>query len=190
MNGAKSVTLKQRRRACGNRLFDVYLDHLAHADGTEVRDYLVVAPTQVSGDLVSGVSVMPVLDGQIGLLRVYRHAVARSVWEVPRGFLDANETAEQAAERELDEETGLGVHPGAMRGAGFIAPEAGLLTARVQIFIAERCFRRRTYSPAESGHEALEWFTPARFLSLVEQSEIEDPSTLVAFFRSGFAVRD
>ena len=56
---------------------------------------------------VTGVDVLPVLGDKLLLLRVYRHPIARELWEVPRGFIDANETAADAALRELTEETGL-----------------------------------------------------------------------------------
>jgi ADP-ribose pyrophosphatase len=46
-------------------------------------------------------------DGRVVLVRQYRHPVAAEVWEVPAGRLDAGETPEEAARRELEEEVGL-----------------------------------------------------------------------------------
>lgn len=47
-------------------------------------------------------------DGDVVLVRQYRHPVARPLWEVPAGLLDTTtESAREAGERELLEEAGL-----------------------------------------------------------------------------------
>jgi ADP-ribose pyrophosphatase len=46
-------------------------------------------------------------DGQVVLVRQYRYPVDEAVWEVPAGRLDAGETPQEGARRELEEEVGL-----------------------------------------------------------------------------------
>jgi ADP-ribose pyrophosphatase len=46
-------------------------------------------------------------DGRVVLVRQYRYAVDALVWELPAGRLDAGESPEQGARRELEEEVGL-----------------------------------------------------------------------------------
>jgi ADP-ribose diphosphatase len=46
-------------------------------------------------------------DGQVVLIRQYRASVDRQLWELPAGSVNADETAEEAAVRECEEETGL-----------------------------------------------------------------------------------
>ena len=54
------------------------------------------------------VAVLPVHDdGRLVLVRQYRYPVDALVWELPAGRLDAGESAEEAARRELEEEVGL-----------------------------------------------------------------------------------
>mgnify|MGYP000991534652 CR=1 FL=1 len=101
------ITLKTRRLIAENQVFDVYFDHIVEDGGAEVPAYLVVAPKAVSEDLVTGASVLPVMEGRIGLLRLYRHAIGELTWEVPRGFVEAGESPGDAAARELEEEAGL-----------------------------------------------------------------------------------
>jgi len=74
-------------------------------------------------ETAAAVFVVPQLeDGRLVLLRQYRHPLRAWVWEVPAGGLEAGETPEEAAVRELAEETGgvarvwqrLGVFPTAV----------------------------------------------------------------------------
>ena len=46
-------------------------------------------------------------DGQVVLIRQYRHALRRELWELPAGSLDPGESPEAAAARECEEEIGL-----------------------------------------------------------------------------------
>ena len=184
MSGApKSVVTLARTRIAGNQVFDVYFDHVAGPGGNEVPAYLVVAPRVANENLVTGVSVLPEIDGRLGLLRVYRHAIGIVTLEVPRGFVDPGEADAASAMRELVEETGLAVAPVDLRSAGYIAPEGSLLAARVHLFFALRCRRVRDYVPDELGHHGLEWFTPAQALAMAAASEIQDPSTLLLIYR-------
>ncbi len=179
----KSVATLARKRIAENQVFDVYFDHIAGPDGSEVPAYLVVAPKAAHANLVTGVSVLPEMDGRLGLLRVYRHAIGAVTLEVPRGFVESGEPDAQSAMRELDEEAGLAVAPEDLQSAGFMTPEASLLAARVHLFFAHRCRRVRAYAPEELGHHGLEWFTPAQALAMAAASEIQDPSTLLLVYR-------
>jgi 8-oxo-dGTP pyrophosphatase MutT (NUDIX family) len=54
------------------------------------------------------VVLIPVLDdGQVVLIRQYRHSVGRHFWELPAGSIDPGEAPEAAAARECEEETKL-----------------------------------------------------------------------------------
>jgi ADP-ribose pyrophosphatase len=46
-------------------------------------------------------------DGRVILIRQFRAPLAREIWEVPAGSLDAGESADAAAARECEEEIGL-----------------------------------------------------------------------------------
>ena len=61
-----------RRLACENTKFFVYFDHVVVKAGSEVLDYLVVAPKNAEENLVTSEAILSVLDGQIGLIRIYR----------------------------------------------------------------------------------------------------------------------
>lgn len=55
-----------------------------------------------------GVMIVPITrDGEVVVLRQYRPAINDYLYELPAGIIDKGETIEEAAKRELFEETGL-----------------------------------------------------------------------------------
>ena len=177
--------LRQRRLACENIRFEIFLDDVENPNGEIVRNYLVVAPKIKTGDLVTGVAVLPVIDGRLGLLRIYRHAIQRHLWEVPRGFIDPGESDRKSALRELEEETGLSCADADLESLGIFAPEPGILAARVHLFVAHRCRAVRPFSGEEFGHKEFRLFDPAQVAVLHDAGEIQDSSTLIVCHRYG-----
>lgn len=173
---------KTRRLVCENNQFHIFFDELTLQGRATVRDYLVVAPKRIAADLVTGVAILPVYEGKVGLIRVYRHPIERYSWEIPRGFIDQQEASTGAASRELKEETGLHCKPEEIRSLGFITPDGGILAARVQLFAATNCAKARHYAPAEMGHRELQFFNFEEVEKMIFCSEVQDPSTVIAFF--------
>lgn len=178
----RPITLLARKEVCRNAVFTVYADHIRDAAGREVADYLTVAPHHRTVDGVTGIAVLPVLDGRFGLIRVYRHSIEAHGWEVPRGFVDEAETPATAARRELAEETGL-VTAAPLRELGAVAPEPGVLGARVRLFAAEQCVRKGAAPDHELGHGELRFFARHELMELISGGEVMDPCTLVCCYR-------
>jgi ADP-ribose pyrophosphatase len=176
------IKLLARKEVFRNAVFTAYADHIRDATGNEITDYLTVVPHHRTADGVTGVAMLPVFDGRFGLIRVFRHSIDSHGWEVPRGFVDQAETPAAAAQRELAEETGL-VAGAPLRDLGVLAPEPGVLAARVRLFAAENCARSGTASDDEMGHGELKFFTRQQLNTLIASSEIVDPCTLVCCYR-------
>jgi ADP-ribose pyrophosphatase len=174
--------LTNRKLVCENSQFHIFFDELTLQGRSSIRDYLVVAPKRVAADLVTGVAILPIVDGKIGLIRVYRHPIGQYSWEIPRGFIDQQEASASAAGRELKEETGLDCKSEAFRSLGFITPDGGILAARVQLFAATQCAKGREYAPAEIGHREFRFFNIQQVEEMIFRSEVQDPSTVIAFF--------
>jgi ADP-ribose pyrophosphatase YjhB (NUDIX family) len=181
---AKPQNLEQQKRTlvCENSQFHIFFDELVCEGRIRVRDYLVVAPKRVTADLVTGVAILPIYDNKIGLIQVYRHPIKGYSWEIPKGFVDEKETATAAAIRELTEETGLGCNPDGVQPLALMAPDAGILAARVQLFVALNCFNARAYAPTELGHQELRFFESTEVEAMISRGEVQDPSTIIAFF--------
>ena len=157
------VVLKERRIAAQNSRWRVYFDHLVDDGGNEVRGLSGPRRTIRRGPgRIAGVDVLPVLGDKVLLLRVYRHPIGRELWEVPRGFIDDNETAAEAALRELNEETGLTCAPNDLVALGTYAPEPGTMAAYGALFVATRCEGTPRRLDDELGHGTFALFDRRR----------------------------
>jgi folate-binding protein YgfZ len=92
------------------------------------------------------VVIVPLVSAkEVCLIEVVRTAVGRTLLELPAGTLDRIEAVEEAARRELAEETGY--RAGRMTAAGSVWMSPGILRERMHFFVAE---------DLEPGPQALE----------------------------------
>lgn len=123
------------------------------------------------------VVVLPRLDdGRVVLVRQYRYAVRRWLWELVAGGIEPGETAREAARRELLEETGYRARTVKTLLVFYSSP--GFLTERMVLAEARGLARGR----AEPEHD--EWiqlgrFTPAQLRKMIRTKIIRDSKTLV-----------
>jgi len=97
-------------------------------------------------DYVAALARVP--DGRFLLVRQYRPAIEAFSWELPAGLVDPGENPEQAARRELLEETGF---PAVRTHAlGSHAPCTARLSNRIHSFFIETG-ERQADRPAEPG---------------------------------------
>ncbi len=80
--------------------YGVRVDRLKHPQGHELDYYVIEFARQAVG-------VVPVHeDGRVLLVQQWRHPVEKLTWSIPAGAIEANESAADAAARELREEAG------------------------------------------------------------------------------------
>ena len=176
------MKIHKRRLAVSNLRFDIFFDHVEDSAGNEVKEYLVVAPKNPRSNLVSGCAVLPISQGAVGLIRIYRPAIRDYSWEIPHGFIDEGETNEGSALRELLEETGLAVDPTQFTSLGFITPDAGVIAARVQLFVAKGCYISNPIS-SELGLMGFQFFSFIEFQYMIRNSIIQDAFTITAWYK-------
>ncbi len=91
-------------------------------------------------------------DDDIILVRQYRHGIQEVVLEVPGGVVDEGESPEEAAIRELQEETGFAA--GSVRLLGKMMPNPAINSAYCHVVLAEDC--RETGEPQLDPFEKIE----------------------------------
>ena len=116
-------------------------------------------------EMLEGVSILPFHGENIITLREYRYPIRSWQTELPGGLIDEGETPEQAAVRELKEETGYEAEE--IIALGDFYPSFGSTNEKIHLF-AIRC--------GKLGEESLD---PAEVLKLREIS-IDEFKKLVA----------
>ena len=148
-----------------------------------VREDLVALPdgrTTIYGVVSCGecVGVLPFLDPDTVLLvRQYRYVAGCPTWEMPTGGVHAGETLEQAAQRELAEETGHRAH--------HLLPVSTYHTSKSVVDETAHLFLAEGLQPAETTPDETEFIDVRPFpfdavLRMVLDGEIVDSMTVVA----------
>jgi ADP-ribose pyrophosphatase len=115
---------------------------------------------------------------RIILIRQFRYAINRWIWELPAGTLDPGESARKAARRECAEEIGLS--PGRVEKLGEFYPTPGFCD---EVMIFFRCTRleapRRPPAIDPDEQIAPRTFSIAEVRRLIARREIIDMKTVV-----------
>jgi ADP-ribose diphosphatase len=167
------ITPRKVRTIYKGRIFTAQVETITLPKGGERGVEIIRHP--------GSVVIIPVTDrGEIILVRQYRHAIGRRVWELPAGSLKPAENVEQAAIRECHEEIGL--IPTRVERLGAFFPTPGYCDEEMSFYRATGL--RTPGKDDEAAHPDEDediWtatFTPARLHSMVVSGEIVDLKTV------------
>jgi ADP-ribose pyrophosphatase len=128
---------------------------------------------------VDCVVVLPIdSNGSILLVRQFRHAVSKDLLELPAGSIDPGETPEEAATRELREETGY--KPGKLERLGGFYAAPGYCTEYLQFFRASQ-LEKSPLTAEDTDEIEVVSVSPADVLGLIASGQICDAKTLAGF---------
>ena len=177
----RRVTIRPWRLICSEhafrgRWYRLRRDTVELSDGTVVDDYFV----SERADISQVVAVTP--EREVVFVRQYKHGIGEITLELPGGLVEADETPEKAARRELAEETGYAAPSFASLGA--LVHDPPKTTNRVHGFLAVAA--ERTREPTRDVTEEIE----VVLLSLHEvdlrlrKRELDASSTVALLYRA------
>lgn len=171
----------ERRTALSTRIFDV-TERQCREDVTDKRGTFVRID---SPDWVNVVALTP--ERSLVLIEQFRHGVDELTLEVPGGMVDPGESAEAAARRELEEETGF--VSASWTQIGFVHPNPAIQSNGTTTFLALDA--RRAAAPRFDGTERCrlvlaDWQDA---LELVERGLITHALVVNALFFADRALR-
>ena len=127
-------------------------------------------------------AVVPLLsETRIVLLKQYRHALRKYIWEIPAGTLDPQESVIDCAKRELIEETGYSADH--WHKLGVMTPVPGYSDERIYIYLAA------SLRPAERNLDNDEIINVHEVdfkeaLEMISRGEIQDAKSITGLFQA------
>ena len=164
-----SVKVHEITRVYEGRIFNVVLEEVTLPNGATKKREIIRHP--------GAAAMVPLLeDRRVIMVRQYRHAVGRFVWEIPAGTLEPGEDPVTCARRELVEE--IGYEAGRLEKITEILPAPGYTDEHIHVFLATGL------TPAEQqlqDDEVLDVeFVPFETaLGMVRRGEIQDAKSIV-----------
>ncbi len=162
----RSETLMKGRAFCIRR------DYLRTPDGRETKYDII----EHSGSVV----IIPIDEnGNVLLVRQYRHATGGDLLELPAGTLDDDEDPEVCAAREIREETGKAADELTKLGEFYLAP--GYSTEFMVVYLATGL----SENPLDADDDeflSVELVPVAEAIQMAERGEIPDAKSLAALF--------
>lgn len=128
-----------------------------------------------------GVAVLALDEnGCVPLVRQYRYALRRHLWEIPAGKLEVGEDPDKAIVRELREETGLVA--GKIESLGFFYATCGYSNEIIRLYLATD-LRYVGAQPDEDEFLELKYVKIEDLYERCLSGEIRDSKTLVAVMK-------
>lgn len=159
-----------RRTIYKGRKIDLALQQVRLADGSLADREIVIHR--------GAVALLAIVDrDHICLLKNYRYTVDKTLWEIPAGTIDAGESPDVTAPRELTEETGYSAGKITRIADWLVSP--GVMNERMYLYLCE------DLRPGPTDHQPDEHLEPvivawSEALRMVSDGRIEDAKSMLA----------
>ena len=151
------------------RIFDVYVENVVLPNGA-IKDREVIRHPGAA-------AMVPFLDdGSVVLIKQYRHAVDKYLWEIPAGTLEKGETPLDCARRELVEE--IGYEAKELKKITELLPAPGYTDECIHMYIASQLHR----SHQDLDEDEVLEIEPKPFekaIAMINHGDIMDAKTIV-----------
>ncbi len=159
----------ESRRIYDGHVLNLRVDTVATGNGTHQWEVV-----EHSGAVV--VMAMPSPDEMV-LVRQYRHPLERLTWEVCAGGIDPGESPQDAALRELREETGFRATSIRRLWSAYSAP--GFCSELLHFFVAD-AWEAGAQEPDAGEDITIATFPIARLREMIERDELPDAKTQIS----------
>ena len=165
--------LLHREIAFKGRHVQVRLDQIVDSNGNTTTLEIVEHP--------GAVCVVPLLgNGDVVLVRQYRHAAGTRLLEICAGGLNPGEDPKEAARRELEEETGFLAGKLVERARFWTTP--GFTTEFMYLYEATDLVKTQTH-PDEDEIIDVEIATQEEALRMIDDGRIQDAKSILGLLR-------
>jgi len=157
------------------RIFDIRTDRARSPRTDKEHDFYILESTD-------WVNVIPLTrQNEVILIRQYRHGIREITLEIPGGIIEQGDSPEEAAHRELFEETGY--HASEMISLGSVHSNPAFLTNRTYTYLARDVFPTGRQDQDEKEDIEFVLMSLDEILSLIREGEITHSLILAAFYR-------
>ena len=151
-------------------------DILEFADGSR-QDWVYFKGSGAAGAFASAVAIAAFTeDNKMILTKQYRHPLRKLIYDLPAGGIEDGETPEQAALRELEEETGYTAEK--LEWIGRFNWNPSKMSGTVEIFFTKSLRLKGSFDVAEIANVELMDF--GEILEKVSKGELVDSALVVA----------
>lgn len=154
------------------KILRLFVDDVELPDGTGAKREIV----RHSG----GAAALFIKDGCVLLVKQFRYAYGKEIYEIPAGKTEPSELPESAAARELEEETGY--IAGKLTKLLTLYPSPGYTDEVIHVYLAENC-KKSAARPDEGEFVACEFVPLDEVVSMINRGEICDGKTVAAVFK-------
>ena len=162
-------------------------EHLQHCKVFDVHRTMMEAPTTGSHhpfyriESPEWVNVVALTEAEeLVMVRQFRHGSRSMTLEIPGGLVDPGESPEQAATRELLEETGY--RAGRLSSLGSISPNPALFANRCHMLVAEHCEKVAEIQNSATEETIVELLPLASLPQALRNGEIDHALVVAALY--------
>ena len=173
-----SARILKRTPIHSGRVFAFERQQVLLPNGAETNLEIILHP--------GAAAILPLTgDGEILLLRQYRHAAGGEIWEIPAGTRETDEEPLVCAQRELREEAG--VRAAEFLDLGVCLPLAAYSNERIHLFLARGLSAATQSLDVDEVISAIVALPVAKVAAMILSGEILDAKTIIAFTRAQLA---
>lgn len=157
------------------KIFNLRVDRACSPRTNKAYDFYILE----SADWVNVIPLTP--RNEVVLIRQYRHGIRQGTLEIPGGIVEKNDSPEEAARRELAEETGY--RDSEMHLLGSVHPNPAFLNNRCHTFLAKGVSPAREQEQDEKEDIGVVVRPLEQIPTLIRDGEITHALVLAAFYR-------